>query len=123
MTQQRRSNSPDSPKPRRGSFLADGSWSRSLDHVTAVENYVQSLVRARRASRLSPAQLAIQIAASGHRDAFLSVLAGGWDRFPRWIDWPLVPTRTSAEEAVKRCGAGSESHWSGGVIAGVGVTP
>ena len=109
--------SPDSggaPSGRRGSFDAGGAWRDFFAYESPTEHFVRILVRARLASRVAPATLALQIRAHAQRAAFPSANLRDWDALTSWNDWPLVVTRTSAEEMVKRCGRSTEGHWEGG---------
>jgi hypothetical protein len=93
-----------------GAFLSDGRYFEEGDwrHRGHIDGLVRALVRQRRQGRLS-VELAVRaIEAASATEAFPSVTA--WEMAG---SWPLVPTTTGAEEAVKREGRGIDGHWCG----------
>lgn len=94
-----------------GSFLSDGSWTDSPHHQGNVHKLVKGLVADRRQDSLSPERAAREVTSTGTERAFPNVLQ--WASASRW---PLCQASTSAEEAVKRGGAGpsNERHWCNG---------
>lgn len=94
-----------------GSFLSDGNWIDSGHFRGKVDHLVQDLVRDRRQDLLSPDRAARAIVEAGCEQAFPN--HAYWAVSSRW---PLVQSSTSAEEAVKRGGMGSdnERHWCRG---------
>jgi len=101
-----------------GALMSDGSWNPEAVHESALDRFVQSLCRARRASQLSPATLGSQIESSAFSGAFRSL--PGWLEISSWEGWAHVQTLNAAEEAVKRMGYGTgtvgdhHGHWEGG---------
>jgi hypothetical protein len=109
-----------------GDFRADGSWNDSAQfrHRGPRYQFIASLVRVRRAARLSPAQIASQIEASPFAEMFGELKQ--WHTLASWEQWPFAWTRTSADETVKRNGAGAvaEFHWQLGTFhAGMDERP
>lgn len=100
-------------KPR-GSFRSDGSWSDSMEQESHVEQYVRTMVRTRRDTRRTPAEVGQYLSEGTHRDAFPS--ARYWSKWTQYEQWPHVCTNTAAEAAVKYCGVGEEQgHWESGL--------
>src|SRR5256885_135694 len=87
-----------------GDFTAEGRWNPAAQAIHRGPRYrfVQSLIRARQAAHLSPAQIAEQIEAS-HFAGMFGELAN-WATITAWYDWAHANTRTSADSAVKYCG-------------------
>lgn len=96
----------------RGSLSKDGRWLRTWNDPTYTEREVMRFVRARRASQLSPAQLAEQIEASPVASAFQHLPQ--WKTLTEWRLWSLASTSNAAEELVKRMGNGTDGHWQQG---------
>ena len=92
-----------------GGFAHDGTWVDFLE-PGRVTRLVESLVKAKRLGKLTPAQAARDIAEAGLLKAF--PMSVGWESHERW---GTVPVSTSAEEAVKRSGLGQGTgHWCAG---------
>jgi len=88
----------------RGSFTLNGGWNPHADVESESETHIRILIRTREASNLSPADLAAVI---DERYALAFPNRYLWVAFDSYDDWPLVPTSSSAEEAVKRSGRGA----------------
>lgn len=105
-----------------GDFTLKGAWNPAADKAGRGPLYafIRDLARARNASKLSPAAIAEQIAATNWRWAFGEL--DQWLTLTRWDDWPFAWCRTSADAAVKYCGVGSgveHSHFEqGSFVAG-----
>lgn len=101
-----------------GAFRADGSFDPEapLSARGSVDSLVRALVNRRREGRLAPEEAARVIEAANAQAAFPNLTQ--WANIHSLVDlgaatWPLAWTGSSAEEAVKRAGRGSEGHWCG----------
>lgn len=103
-----------------GDFRLDGGWNPSAEvhHRGPLYRWIASIVELRRTltRAVPPAEIASIIKGSQWAEAFPEVVAGEWDHLTQFGDWYRVPTRTTAEEAVKRCGWGAteDGHWESG---------
>lgn len=101
-----------------GAFLSDGSYAEhgEMHHRGHVDGLVRSLVRSRRAGRVSLAEAARVVEAANATLAFPS--------FSAWAEtaeacgelpaWPLARLQTSAEAVVAHAGHNPASgHWCG----------
>lgn len=93
-----------------GAFAGDGAWLEAgeLHHRGRVHQLVASLVRQRRAGRLSPPEAAHLIAAAAAHTAFPNVA-----QWAACDAWAFAWTGTAAEECVRREGRGEAGHWCG----------
>ena len=102
-----KSTDPRSP----GAFLSDGSFSEKaeLRHRGHIHGLVRALVTQRRDGALYVAIAVAAIRAANADLAFPNI--GQWESVN---SWPLCQASTSAEEAVKRAGFGTDGHWCAG---------
>jgi len=104
-TQETSTAAPKAP----GAFRPDGSYNEDggVSDRGQIDQLVRALVNARRNDRLSVERAVLAIRAANGEGAFPSL-----DQWERVNSWPMVPTSTAAEEAVKREGR-SYGHWCG----------
>ena len=96
-----------------GAFRADGSFDQAGGWAQQgpMHALVVSLVRQRRAGSLAISEAVAQVRAARGEAAFPCL-----DQWGSSALWSCCRTETSAEEAVKRCGASSsDGHWCGQV--------
>lgn len=93
-----------------GAFMPDGCWNPRADLTQRgpVHKLVEALCHERRLGQLSPARAVELIEAAKAGPAFPSRRFWGVCE-----KWRLVPTTTSAEDAVKRCGRSAVGRWNG----------
>lgn len=100
-----------------GGYWADGSWCHDHRPDPLFYQFVDGLVKARRNRPITPEFVRSAILLSPYVDAFPSV--DTWTEYPglKLHDgWTIMPTRTSAEAAIKYAGYGSNEsiRWQGG---------
>ena len=93
-----------------GCFTASGGWF-AAGTMNGLTRYVDGLVRLRRTTSETPAEVAERIRSGPHALVFDPYILEHWSSLERFEDWRSASVSSSIEACVKYAGYGNQFEW------------